>query len=135
MGPLRRGLILAALPAPAFAEVCQQVRPLWSPGIDVTIWSEPLYTLTNPLLFIMIVIALAGSAFRHIGVQMAGIIASSFLLIFVSQRLWATDHLGIWARATREGCLAPPYVATAFAAALAVYTIIRAARRILSQRK
>ena len=136
MGPVRRGLILAAFPAPAFAEVCGQVRPIWSPnGIDVTIWTEPLYSLTNPLLFMMIIIALAGSAFRHVGVQIAGIIASSLLLMFVSQRLWASDDLGIWARAMREGCLAPPYVTTAFAAALTVYTIIRAVRRILSQRK
>lgn len=135
MGPLRRGLILAAIPAPAFAGVCEQVRPIWSTkGIDVTIWTEPLYSLTNPLLFMMILIALAGSAFRHIGVQMAGIIAASFLTIFVSQRLWASDHLGIWERATIEGCIAPPYVTTAFAAVLTVYTIIRAARRILSQR-
>jgi hypothetical protein len=135
MGPIRRGLILAAIPGPAFAGVCDQVRPLWSPnGIDVNIWSEPLYTLTNPLLFMMIIIALAGSAFRHVALQMAGIVASSFLLMFVSQRLWASDDLGIWARATAEGCIAPPYVTTAFAAALTVYTIIRALRRIRNQR-
>ncbi len=136
MGPLRRGLILALLPAPAMADVCEQLRPMWSPDKGtVNIWTEAAYVFANPMLFVMLLIVLMGSFYRHIAWQMAGIISASFVLLLVSTRLWAKDPNGIWALGQAEGCIAPPIVPTVFAAGVMLFALIRAVRRIRNRRK
>lgn len=129
MGPLRVGLTLAALPVPAMAEVCGNLRPAWD-GTPVSIWMEPALTFSNPLLFLLLILVMPGSYFRHTAWQMGGIFAASFLLLFVSTPIWMADGKGIYGQAISEGCVAPPYLSTAFAAAITLFAVIRAIRRL-----
>jgi len=49
MGPVRRGLILAALPGPALAgEACSRLRPGWD-GTPVSVWAEAAALFGSPM--------------------------------------------------------------------------------------
>ena len=130
MGPLRTGLIFAALPVPALAEVCDKINPMWN-ETPVSFWLEPVEVFSNPLLFLLVLIVLPGAIYRHPAWQTAGVFASSFLTLFVSTPLWSSDE--VRAQAMVEGCMAPPYLSTAFAAAITLYAIVRAVRRLRKQ--
>ncbi len=57
MGPIRRRLTgggALLCPAPAWAEVCADLRPNWD-GTTVTAWGEFLYLLQTPIVLVLIV--------------------------------------------------------------------------------
>ena len=105
MGSFRGGVILtafAAIPMPAFADICAQVRPDWT-GSEATAVTEAIALFgTPPSLFLVVATALA-VRFRS---QWGG------LAVVVAWAIWTSavalngnDQL---AQATIEGCVGSP---------------------------
>lgn len=113
MGPIRRGLILALIPLPAWAGVCEEVRPGWD-GTPITILGETLALLSAPAALLLVVLSLAAIRFRA---QWLGLGTIVFWTIFVSVITMATpSDLRDLARA--EGCVGSPALFIALAAAI-----------------
>ncbi len=121
MGPLRRGLILAApvlaaLPNAAWAEVCDKIRPDWD-GSPVSGLQEALQlALTAPVLALLIATG-AALKFRS---QWGG------LAVFVLWTGYASllSFGSLRTEAQAEGCAGSPTLFIAAVAAICVATII-----------
>ncbi len=121
MGPLRRGLIhaapvLAALPGPALAEVCDKIRPDWD-GTPVSGLQEALQlALTAPVLALLIA---TGAALRFRS-QWGGLIVVVLWTGYAS--LLSFGDLRTQAQA--EGCAGSPTLFIGLVAAICVATIL-----------
>ena len=86
MGPLRRGLILAAatLPAPAWAEVCDKERPTWVPKTPAAGFEVAAYLLTASLgILLAILIVVATTVKLH-------------MLWAATALAWSATTCGLW---------------------------------------
>ena len=120
MGPVRRGLILAALaPGAAFAGACETLRPGWD-GTPATSVSEALFLAsTLPALILFLATALA-LRFRS---QWGGLAVVCLWTAFVTV-LSMVDPTGLQAPAMAEGCVGSPGLFIAVIAAICVATIL-----------
>lgn len=107
MGPFRRRLTaaagLAALPATAFAEVCDKVRPDWAAGAGPQGWlAETVYILASPpSLVLLVLLALAFWLARLWIALPAALLTLGFAALLAISR--QTDMAAL---AMAEGCIA-----------------------------
>ena len=135
MGPLR-GRVTAALSAPmallpasAFAEVCDKVRPLWSLGDGpATAWDEFIGLSTLPVSLTLFTLAAISLAVRRrlLFAAAAVLWAGSALVAAANYHGLILDDVRYYA--IKEGCIGPPdlFIALAIAiCALMTYGALR----------
>ena len=128
MGPVRRRLIaLPALmaPAPAMAEVCDKVRPLWSPGSPATGFDELIGLMATPPSLALLVLSAIAVRFRHQWGALAVVVAWSAWVSVVA--LSAPDP--IRQAAIAEGCIGSPILFILCVAAICGGMILYTTRR------
>lgn len=111
MGPFRGGLIaLFAMAMPAAAEVCNMVRPNWSPESGpATAITEAMKLLMAPWPILTIaVIVLAHFVRKPILGHIALALAISLVAVLAVLPLLAPNEVAIAAQA--EGCVGPNYL-------------------------
>ncbi len=110
MGPFRRGLTplvgLACTPLPAWAEVCDKVRPDWN-GLPVSAWQEALWLFASPLALVLLI----GSAivFRLRSSWGALVVFVGWSFLVGAFTFWDPTG-GVRTAAIAEGCLGSPAV-------------------------
>ena len=123
MGPVRRGLILALLPGTAWAEVCDKVRPFWTPGTPATAVDEALHLAASPLTLVLLVGTALAVRFRSAWGGLAVVCCWSALvglIAFVPGFFSSGVHqLGV-----QEGCIGSPALFIGVVAAICVATIL-----------
>lgn len=133
MGPFRRRLTaatgMAALPAAAFAEVCDKVRPDWEAGAGPQGWlAETVYILASPpSLVLVLLLALALWLPRlWIALPVALLTLAFAALLAISRQ---TDMAAL---AIAEGCIATaaPAIVT-----LTVGALVGLARALARRRR
>lgn len=124
MGPLRRGLILAALPGTALAETCALQRPNWDGG-PVSGMDEAIQLASSPITLILLALTLLTLRFRS---QWGGVVVVVLWTILVSM-LTMLDPTGTRELGMAEGCVGSPTLFIAAVAAICVATILYTAPR------
>lgn len=119
MGPLRRGLILAAAPTPALAEVCDKLRPDWD-GQTVTALSEALSLTASLPSLILLAGTVAALRFRNQTLALVVVVLWTILVSILGLRAPG----GVQAQAIIEGCVGTPALFIAAVVAICVGTII-----------
>lgn len=124
MGPLRRGLILAALsvPGPAWAGACQTLRPDWD-GTPVSAWTEAVLLLGSPVSLVLLLASALVLRLRHAWAALAVVVAWSFL---VSAVTFFDPSGGLRSAAAAEGCVGSPSVFIAIVGAICVGLVLYA---------
>lgn len=125
MGSLRRRLVLpvatlAFAPLPAWAEVCEKVRPDWIPGSDISVVSEAISLLSSP---VSIILLLASALAIRLRAQWWALAVVVFWTIWVTI-ISADDPAGIQKLAKAEGCIGSPSLFFAIVGAICVGMII-----------
>ena len=120
MGSVRRGLILACLPLPAWAGACDTLRPDWD-SVPVSSWIEAVNLFASPLSLILLLATAVVLRFRSPWGGLMVCLAWSFVVS-------ALAFLGLGGEqrttAMAEGCIGPPTVYIAAVAALCVITVL-----------
>ncbi|WP_338550135.1 hypothetical protein [Roseovarius phycicola] len=110
MGPLRRGLTAAlaliCLPLPAFAEVCDKVRPGWD-GMPVSMWQEALWLFGSPAALFLLFCSALVFRFKNSWGALAVFVGWSFLVGAFT--FWDPTG-GVRDGAIAEGCVGSPAV-------------------------
>ena len=119
MGPLRRGLILALLPAQALAEVCAEARPGWD-GVQVSAAMEAFTLFTSPAGLALLALSVIALRFRS---QWIGLVAVLLWTGFITLVTMA-DPTGVRAPAMAEGCIGAPTLFIVLAAAICVAIVL-----------
>lgn len=125
MGPLRRKLTALAFfttATPAWAEVCDEVRPDWD-GTPVTALGEFLYLLQAPVVLVLILGTAMAFRFRSEWGGLVVVVGWSVVTYLITD--WGgANQQEVLARA--EGCIGSPSlfiaVATALSIGLVLYT-------------
>lgn len=107
---------LALLPAPAWAEVCEKLRPGWEGG-PVSMVDEAISIFTSPLSLILLVATAFAFRFRSQWATMA-VCAGWSLLVTAFTFFDPTG--GLRRQAEVEGCIGSPALFIALAGALCV---------------
>ena len=117
MGSLRRGLILALLPAPAWAQVCEELRPGWD-GTPISAWSEALSLFTSPAALILLAGSLIAVRYKSQWGTLAACVGWSALVsVFAFWDGGRTDAMA-------EGCIGSPMIFILAAATLCVAMVL-----------
>lgn len=126
MGSFRGRLIgaLAALPGPAFAEVCDKVRPEWSPTDGPVSALGEVKSLL--LFFFALPLALALAATRCPRRWLLALCTGAALIV-AGLLIGGDSEIMAFARA--EGCVGPPGLTYALLAALPLPGLWRLLRR------
>ena len=132
MGPVRRGLIRAALLAASLpnaawaqgAQVCDQQRPGWD-GTPVSGLDEALQLMASPLSLIAIGATLLALRFRSQWGGVAVVVLWTGLVSMITM----FDPTGTRTPGMAEGCIGTPTLFIAAVAAICVATIIYTAPR------
>lgn len=105
--------LTAVLPAPAWAEVCDKVRPDWD-GAEVSLWSETVMLLGTPISLFLIISTAFAMRFRSSWGALVVFVGWSFAAATVTY--WDPTG-GLREAARQEGCIGSPalYVALVFA--------------------
>lgn len=104
MGPLRRGLSLAVvMPSPAWADVCDKVRPNWE-GTPVTAVQEALYLATTPISLALLLASLIVLRFRHQWGALAVVVGWTIAVTLLTM----ADPTGMRPQAAAQGCVGSP---------------------------
>ena len=119
MGSLRRGLIFAALPSPAFASVCDTVNPDWD-GTPVTALQEAISLATTPLALVLLGLTLVVIRFRS---QWGGLALFIFWTGYASL-VTIFDPTGVQEIAIAEGCRGPTTLFIGLVAAICIAMIL-----------
>ncbi len=118
MGPLRRGLIVAALPGPAWAEVCDKERPDWD-GLPTTPVDEAVLLFSTLPALALIAATLLAWRFRSTWGGLICVLAwSSLITLFIS-----LDADGVRDAVLEEGCRGDPILFIAAVIAICVATV------------
>ncbi|WP_299722612.1 hypothetical protein [uncultured Tateyamaria sp.] len=121
MGPLRGGLILTLLPGVAWAEVCDKVRPLWTPGTEASAWGEMIALMGTPFSLALLLMSAVAVRFRHEwGALVVVLLWTAWVSIIVFYG--AGDEVQVLA--AQEGCIGPPTLFIAAAAAICIGMIL-----------
>ena len=121
MGPLRRGLILSMVPTGAFAEVCDKVRPTWTPGTEATAFGELIALMGTPPSLVLLVASALAVRFRH---QWGALIVVLLWTAWVSVVTFYGADGEIQKLAVAEGCVGSPTLFIAAVAAICVAMIL-----------
>ena len=118
MGSVRGGLIAALLlPAPAWAQVCEELRPGWD-GTPVSAWSEALLLFTSPAALILLAGSLVAVRTKSQWGTLAACVGWSALVsVYAFLDGGRTEAMA-------QGCIGSPVVFIATAAALCVAMIL-----------
>ncbi len=118
------GALSVLLPAPAFAEVCDKMRPAWD-GLPVSAWQEALFLFTTvPSLVLLLATALA-VRFRHQWGALIVVVLWTILITMVTM----ADPTGLQDIAKNEGCVGQPTLFIALVAAICGAMILYTAPR------
>lgn len=123
MGPVRRRLILGIAllsPAPAWAEVCRELRPGWDGG-TVSAFDEMLFLAQTPMVLILIVATALAVRFRSEWGGVAVVVGWSLATFIVTQ--WGSGD-GLRSAAISEGCAGSPALFIAVAAAMCIGVVL-----------
>ena len=112
-------------PAPALAEVCDKVRPFWTPGRPATAVDELLGLMATPPSLVLLVLTALALRLRHAWGALAVVVLWSTWVSFAVMRT-PGPTLGA---ARAEGCIGPPTLFIAVVAAICVATILYTSRR------
>ncbi|MCR9114981.1 MAG: hypothetical protein NXH84_17005 [Rhodobacteraceae bacterium] len=108
------------LPLPAWAGVCETLRPTWD-GTPVSAWQEAIWLLGTPIsLFLLLASALV-IRFRRSWAALAVILAWSFL---VSAFTFYDPTGGQRTAAAAEGCVGSPVLFIAVVGAICVGLLV-----------
>ncbi len=121
MGSLRGGLSLAALPLPAWAGVCEDLRPGWD-GAPVSAWQEAIILFLSPLSIALLIATLVALRFRSSWGVLA-VCAGWSLLVSVIAFFDPTGGQG-----AAEGCVGSPVVFIAAVGAICVAAVLYTGR-------
>ncbi len=122
MGPIRRRLIwgvLLLVPAPAWAEVCDKMRPGWN-GAPVTAFGEFLYLLQTPVVLLLIVATALAVRFRSEWGGLVVVIGWSLSTFLATG--WGDG--AVRAAGVTEGCMGNSTLFIAFAALVCVGVVL-----------
>jgi hypothetical protein len=114
-------LYLFLLPTPALAEVCDKVRPLWTPETEPTVWGEMIALMGTPPSLILILLSALALRFRHEWGALIVVVlwtAWASIVVFVG----ADDDIQLMA--LQEGCIGSPSLFIAAVAAISVAMIV-----------
>lgn len=129
MGPLRRGLstaaALALAPSAAWAQVCDQVRPFWTPGSPATAWDELLGLMGTIPSLVLLVLSLVVIRFRH---AWGALVVTVLWTLWISVVAFLGPRGATQQQAAAEGCIGSPSLFIAAAAALCIGMILWAGR-------
>lgn len=122
MGPFRRRLTaatgMAALPAAAFAEVCDKVRPDWAAGAGPQGWlAETVYILASPPSLVLLALLALALWLPHLWIA----VPAALLTLGFAALLTISRQTDMAALAMAEGCVgtaAPAITALTLAAIL-----------------
>ncbi|MEM6306176.1 MAG: hypothetical protein AAF744_15775 [Pseudomonadota bacterium] len=127
MGPLRGGLtgLLTLIPAATSAgQVCATARPDWD-GVAVGAAAEALTLFASPMGLVLLVLTAVVIRYRS---SWGGVAITVGWTVFASL-VTMLDPTGQRAFAVAEGCMGPPTLFIAIAAAISVGTIFYTAPR------
>ncbi|MFX0546458.1 hypothetical protein ACEWPL_013025 [Roseovarius sp. S1116L3] len=127
MGPVRRGLITAALtlaPGTALADACGIERPGWD-GVPVTMWGEALTLFSSPAALAL----LAASAIAVLMRSAWGALIVCVLWSVLTMIVAAADPTGLRAEAMAAGCRASPALFIIAVAAICGAMILHTSRK------
>jgi hypothetical protein len=117
------------LPAGAWAEVCDKVRPFWTPGTEATALNELIHLAASPASLLLLLLSALAIAFRS---QWGGLLVVIFWTIWVSVILYVETGGEVRQIAVAEGCVGSPtlFIAavTAICVAMILYTTPRPSR-------
>ena len=120
--------MLALLPGPALAEVCDKVRPFWEPGSPATAWDEFLGLMATPPSLILLLLSAVAVRFGQQLAVLLAVVGWSFWVSYVA--LSTPDQVRLDAIA--EGCIGSPTLfilaVAAICGAMILYTSRRDAR-------
>lgn len=127
MGSFRGKLIPAVpavlLPAPGWAQVCEELRPGWD-GTPVSAWAEALSLFTSPAALVLLAASAAALRYRSQWGALGVCVGWSLL---VSAYTFFDPAGGARGAGIQEGCVGSPTVfivaVGALCAALVVYTV------------
>ena len=119
MGPLRRGLILAALPTPALAEVCDKIRPDWTGGA-VSGWDETIQLFATAPSLLLIAATAFALRFRH---QWGGLAVVVLWTLYASVMI-IPNTVNLRAEGLSEGCVGSSTLFLSLVTALCIGTIL-----------
>ena len=125
----------AVAPAfPAFAEVCDKVRPAWAPSDGaVGQLGETLFLSTalvsTPVGWALACLLAASFCFRRAWIELLGAAAFLLVALAVAAEWWLDDPTGINPAALAEGCRAAPVLPVALLSLLCLWMLGRAFSR------
>ncbi|MBT5414522.1 MAG: hypothetical protein HOK81_07990 [Rhodospirillaceae bacterium] len=119
-GKVVLGLACVLLPAaPAAAEVCDKIRPSWSPTDGpIGAVGEAVYHSSTGFGLVAAVLLVMGLVARHRLVRFASSGGLALMATPLASEWWNMHP--IYREALAEGCLGPPYVSIAVLLALSV---------------
>ncbi len=108
------------MPMPAWAQVCETVRPNWDGG-PVSAWSEAILILGSPASLVLLIASALVLRFRSSWGALAVCVAWSFL---VSAFTFFDPTGGMRTAAAAEGCIGSPALFIAIVGAICVGLIL-----------
>jgi drug/metabolite transporter (DMT)-like permease len=109
---------------PALAEVCDKVRPGWTPGTQITTVGEAVALFsTGPALVLLVATAVV-LRFRSQWGGLAVTMLWSVLVSFIAMDAFGEDPTGIRDHAIREGCVGAPTLFIALVTAICIVTVL-----------
>ena len=127
MGPVRVQLMnklvlgLFLLPTSALAEVCDKVRPHWTPGTGQTAWGEMIALMGTPPSLALLLLSAIALRFRH---EWGALIVVVLWTMWASLVVFSGADGDIQRMALQEGCIASPSLFIAAVAAISVGMIV-----------
>ena len=122
-------LLFSLLPLPALAEVCDKVRPFWTPGAPATAWDEFLGLMGTPPSLVLLVLTALAVRFRH---QWGALVVVLLWTGWISLITFFGADNEIQRAAVAEGCVGSPVlfiaVVTAICGGMILYTAPRDTR-------
>jgi len=123
MGSVRRRLAAATIflwPSTAWAEVCEKVRPYWTPGSEATAWGEMIALMSTPPSLFLLITSAVCIRLRKQWATMLTVLLWSCWVYFVTAP--STDATRI--QAIQEGCIGKPTLFILAVAAICVAMVL-----------
>ena len=117
----RYALGFLLLPTSALAEVCDKVRPHWTPGTETTAWGEMIALMGTPPSLVLLLLSALAIRFRH---EWGALIVVVLWTGWASLVVFAGADDDIQRMAVQEGCIGSPSLFIAAVAAISVAMII-----------
>ncbi|MEL6809133.1 MAG: hypothetical protein AAFO97_15275 [Pseudomonadota bacterium] len=122
----RLTFLIAALPTSARAEVCDKVRPFWTPGAQATSLDELIGLMATPPSLVLLVLTALAVRFRH---QWGALVVVLAWTAWVSVIAFVGFGGETQALAMAEGCIGSPALFIAVVTAICVGMILYTAPR------